>query len=592
MNVMLLSVAVWSGAEGATRDLFHLISAAIALPVVGYSGQPFFQSALQALRARRLNMDVPISLAILLATGMSTYESLAGGHHAYFDAALSLTFFLLIGRYLDHRSRSNARSAAKELAALEVQSCTRLRDGQAETLRSAEVTVGDHLLVPAGARVPVDGVLETPEALLDRSFLTGESEAVTVAQDSPLQAGEINLGAPFQMRATAVGCDTTLRRIADMVATAESGRNSYTALADRAARIYAPLVHILALLALLAWWGATSDFRHALNIAIAVLIITCPCALGLAVPAVSTAAISRLFKAGYLVKHATALERLAEVDHVVFDKTGTLSVPSVALPAAMTPAEQAVSRALAQQTAHPMAQALLRALDDVPPATLKAVKEVPGQGIEARWHGQSVKLGQGAFLGASFAGFGLRIGDAPAIALPHHERLRPGVKEALQGLDLPLEVLTGDKREAAEAFARKIGLPVTAGVSPIEKCERLEALASEGHRVLMVGDGLNDTVALASAHASIAPASALDAARSASDLVLLKEHLSDLPLVRAIACATVRLSKQNFALAALYNLIAVPVALAGFATPLAAALAMSVSSITVLLNAQRIRSVS
>ncbi|MEN8841449.1 MAG: heavy metal translocating P-type ATPase, partial [Octadecabacter sp.] len=269
MNVMLLSVAVWSGASDATRDLFHLISAMIALPVVAYSGQPFFQNAWSALRVKRLNMDVPISLAILLAAGMSLFETLNSGAHAYFDAALSLTFFLLIGRYLDHQTRSAARSAAKELTALEVQTAERITPSGTQTVSTMSLNIGDDILVPSGARVPVDGVLTSAKALMDRALLTGESAAVSVQSGDALQAGEINLSAPFQIRATAVGEDTSLRRMAALIETAENGRNSYTALADRAAQIYAPAVHLLSFVAFLGWVFATGDIRHALNIAIA-----------------------------------------------------------------------------------------------------------------------------------------------------------------------------------------------------------------------------------------------------------------------------------------------------------------------------------
>ncbi|MEO0915847.1 MAG: heavy metal translocating P-type ATPase, partial [Pseudomonadota bacterium] len=254
MNVMLLSVAVWSGAADATRDLFHLISAAIAVPVVGFSGQPFFRSAWSALRAGRLNMDVPISLAILLATSMSVYESLNGGQHAYFDAGLSLTFFLLIGRLLDYRTRASARSAARELAALETQTAERLDgQGRAHTVPIAELAVGDTVLIPTGARVPVDGTLDSAEALTDRSFLTGESDPIALSGGATLNAGEVNLGAPIRLVATSVGEDTTLRRMARLVEGAENARNRYTGLADRAAQIYAPAVHLLAALAFVAW---------------------------------------------------------------------------------------------------------------------------------------------------------------------------------------------------------------------------------------------------------------------------------------------------------------------------------------------------
>ncbi|MEH6831132.1 MAG: heavy metal translocating P-type ATPase [Sulfitobacter sp.] len=589
MNVMLLSIAVWSGATDATRDLFHLISAMIALPVVAYSAQPFFQNAWTALRVGRLNMDVPISLAILLAAGMSLFETLNGGDHAYFDAALSLTFFLLIGRFMDHRTRSAARSAAKELTALEVQTAQRVSDGTTQTVPVSTLAIGDVITVPTGARVPVDGTLISDHALMDRSFLTGESAAVNVAQDAMLQAGEINVAAPLTLRATAVGDDTTLRRMASMVELAENSRNKYTALADRAAQIYAPAVHLLALTAFIGWVIYDGDIRHALNVAIAVLIITCPCALGLAVPAVSTAAISRLFSLGYLVKHATALERLAEITRVVFDKTGTLSTPSVTLPTPFSDQERAVAKALAQASHHPLSRAVVRAVGDISAAPVENIIETAGQGIEGTLDGEKVALGRGAWLGADFDDLGLRIGSATPRQLGASEAPREGIQAALKNLTQPCEIVTGDAHEPAQRFAAELGLPVRADVRPDAKLAYLNELAREGELVLMVGDGLNDTAALAAAHASIAPATALDASRSASDVVILKESFEDIPLLLRIAKLTRRLSQENFAIAALYNAIAIPIALAGYATPLAAALAMSASSITVLLNAQRIR---
>ena len=589
MNVMLLSVAVWSGAADATRDLFHLISAAIALPVIAYAGQPFFQTAWTALRVGRLNMDVPISLAILLAAGMSLFETLHSGAHAYFDAALSLTFFLLIGRYMDHRTRSAARSAAKELTALEVQTAQRIEDGTARTVAVSALAIGDLVTVPTGARVPVDGMLLSGNALMDRSFLTGESAAVSLAKNAQLQAGEINVAAPLTLRATAVGADTTLRRMAAMVETAENSRNSYTALADRAAQIYAPAVHLLALTAFIGWAAYDGDLRHALNVAIATLIITCPCALGLAVPAVSTAAISRLFSLGYLVKHATALERLAEVTHAVFDKTGTLSTPSVTPPADLSISERAVATALAQASHHPLSRALEAALGDSAAAPLAQITEIAGQGIVATWEGREVRLGRGAWLGADFDDLGLKIGDETPRRITASETPRTGVRSALAALDLPAEILTGDAAAPAQRFAADLGIPVQADMRPEAKLAYLQQLSKNGARVLMVGDGLNDTAALAAAHASIAPASALDASRSASDIVILKDSFEDLPLLLRISRMACHLSRQNFAIAALYNGIAIPIALAGYATPLAAALAMSLSSITVLLNSQRVR---
>ena len=589
MNVMLLSVAVWSGAHDATRDLFHLISAMIALPTVAFSGQPFFTNAMSALRVGRLNMDVPISLAILLAAGMSLFEVLNGGEHAYFDAALSLTFFLLIGRYLDHQTRSAARSAAKELTALEVHTTHVMVDGKTKTTSVADVRIGDVIMVPTGERVPVDGVLDSETALLDRSLLTGESEAAEVAQGTTLQAGEVNLAAPLILTTSVDGTDTSLRRMAELVEVAENGRNRYTSLADRAAQIYAPAVHLLALLAFVGWVAINGDVRHALNVAIAVLIITCPCALGLAVPAVSTSAISHLYSSGFLVKHATALERLAEVDHIVFDKTGTLTLPTHVDVSALSSSERSIAAALAQASNHTWSRAILAELNGIRPANITGIDEVTGQGIQAQWHGETVALGRGAWLGATFTGLGLRIGKDVAKQLDTQERLRDGVSEALDLITLPCEMVTGDRQAPARIIADRLGIGFTAEARPEDKLLRLATLQDAGRNVLMVGDGLNDTAALASAHASVAPSTALDASRNAADVVILNDDFTDLPLLLRVAGMTRHLSQQNFAIAALYNCIAVPIALAGFATPLAAALAMSVSSITVLLNAQRMR---
>jgi Cu2+-exporting ATPase len=592
MNVMLLSVAVWSGAGGATRDLFHLISAAIALPVVLYAGQPFFTSAWSALRVRRLNMDVPISLAILLAGAMSLFETLNSGAHAYFDAALSLTFFLLIGRYLEHRTRSAARSAAKELAALEVYTAERKTDAGFETVALDLLRVGDTVMVPTGARVPVDGRLTSREAHTDRAFLTGESDPVTHAEHDSLNAGEINLGAPFEMRTEAVGQDTRLHQIARLVETAENARNRYTSLADRAARIYAPAVHLLALATFLGWLAVSQDLRHALNVAIAVLIITCPCALGLAVPAVSTAAISRLYRLGFLVKSGTALERLAEVRTVVLDKTGTLTRPGFTLDlSAFQGAQLAVAKALAQVSQHPLSKALAQELHDIKPATLSDIVETSGAGISANHGGTHVALGRAAWLGHHGDGLMLQIRQ-DIVPLPYHETLRDGMAQMTAGLSAEgyaTRIMSGDTAQKTRAIAQAIGVETfDAGMSPEDKIAQIEALVATGEAPCMIGDGLNDTVALTGAHASVAPGSALDAVRNAADVLATADSLRDLPKLLAVARKAVRLSRQNFGIALAYNAVAIPIAVLGHATPLAAALAMSLSSITVLLNAIRV----
>ncbi|SFO84223.1 heavy metal translocating P-type ATPase [Tranquillimonas alkanivorans] len=600
MNVMLLSVAVWSGATDATRDLFHWISAAIAIPTLAFSGQPFFRSALRAVSAKRLNMDVPISLALILAAGLSVYETLQSGAHAYFDAALSLTFFLLGARFLDMRMRHAARSAAEELSALEVPRATRLTDMGEEVIAVAELRAGDLVRVRPGARFPADGVVSEGASEIDRSFLTGESLPVAAGQGDDVHAGEVNLTGLMTVRVTAAGQDTTLARMRDLVALAEGARTKYTPLADRAAAIYAPAVHLLALFAFVGWVWATGDVRFALNVAVATLIITCPCALGLAVPAVATAATGRLYRRGLLVKSATALERLAEIDTVVFDKTGTLTegrVDPVGL-AAHDDDTLAVARALAEASSHPLARSLAETLAErgIAAARVEGIAEQPGHGVEGRWQDRRVRLGRADWTEAEMleaTATYLDLGDGAHRAFRFTDRLRPGAAEAvgkLEALGVEAMLLSGDNAAAVADTAERAGLSDwRAGVRPDEKQQVIADLAAQGRRVLMVGDGLNDTAALAAAHASISPASALDAARVVSDIVLLGNDLTAIPEAVETGRAAVRRIRENFGIAAAYNAVAIPVALAGFATPLAAALAMSTSSISVSLNALRVR---
>ncbi len=601
MNVMLLSVAVWSGAADATRDMFHWISAAIAIPTVIFCGQPFFKNAWASLKARRLGMDVPISLAIILASSISLYETIHSGHHAYFDAAVMLTFFLLAGRYLDHRTRAVARSAAEELAALEVPRAIRLLDGQEIVTSISELAAGDIVLVRPGGRMPVDGVVIAGTSEVDRSLLTGESLPVYAGPETKVSAGEVNLTGPLTLRVTAAGKDSSLHRMADLVAVAESAKTRYTSLADRAAKLYSPSVHLLSFGAFCTWmWITGGDVRFAINISAAVLIITCPCALGLAVPAVVTAASGKLFRKGLLIKHGTALERMAEVDTVVFDKTGTLTLGA---PQPTNLAEQpaealAVAAALAGASSHPLAQALAAAIRaaGVTPAAVVDLSEVPGYGVEGQWQGRTVRLGRDAWVGADgleVTATYLSLGDGRVMPFTFSDTIRPGAEAAVAALKAQgarILLISGDAEGAVSDLAARLGIADwTAGALPAEKAARVAGLSAEGAKVLMVGDGLNDTAALAAAHVSISPASALDAARVASDIVLLGQDMAPIGDALRISRQSARRIKENFAISFLYNIIAVPIALVGLATPLAAALAMSLSSITVSLNALRLK---
>lgn len=600
MNIMLLSVAVWAGAEGPTRDLFHLVSALIAIPTVAFAGQPFFRNAWKAARAGRMDMDGPISFAIILTLFISLYESLLSGEHAYFEAVVMLIFFLLVGRYLDFRARAAARSAAQELAALEVPRATRLADGQEQAVNVTDLAVGDVVLVRPGGRVPVDGVVVLGQSEIDRSLLTGETLPIFAAQDHVVSAGEVNLTGPLQVKVTAAGKDSSLHRMADLVANAESARMRYTSIAERAAAAYAPTIPILALAAFIIWyWISGGDLRLAMNIAVASLIITCPCALGLAVPAVVTSASGKLFRKGLLIKDGAALERLAEVDTVILDKTGTLTM-GTPVPTNLDRHPQdalQVALALAEASSHPLAAALARALQQrgIAPARLEELQEQSGYGVQGVWQGQKVRLGRADWVGAtprSVTAAYLAIGTGSR-AFTFADQLRPGaetVVQALQAQGKAVRLISGDVPDAVRDLAQRLGIADwQAEALPQDKASAIAALQAQGHKVLMVGDGLNDTVALSQADVSISPASALDAARAASDMVLLGRDLSPVADALRLSKTALKRIRENLWQSAIYNAIFVPIALFGFATPLWAAFVMSLSSISVTLNALRLK---
>ncbi len=606
-NVMLLSVSVWSGLwddQGgdmgpATRDLLHWVSALIALPAVAYAGRPFFRSALTALSAGRLNMDVPISLAVVLAAAMSLFETMRGGEEAYFDAAVTLLFFLLIGRLLDRMMRGRARSAAENLLALKAETALVVDPAGRRARRPANaLKPGELFLVAPGERLPADGQVVEGRAALDVSAITGESLPLAAAPGRKVHAGTLALDGSLLVRVTASGERTLLSEVLRLVETAEQGRARYVRLADRAARLYAPAVHLLALASFVLALGWGAAWQAALMNAIAVLIVTCPCALGLAVPAVQVAAVGRLLRAGVLVKSGDALERLAEVDHLVFDKTGTLTLgrPVLLNRETVAPADLRLAAGLAAISRHPLARALVEAAGPVP--LLQAeVTEVPGAGLIARRPDGELRLGSAGHVGAEEPGEGaesllwLRRTDGRLVCFRFHDALRPDAAEAVAALrdqGLSLEILSGDRPAAVAEVARRLGIETwQAGVNPAEKSRYLEALAARGRRVAMVGDGLNDAPALAAAHASLSPAAASQASQVAADLLFQGEALSPVPQVLRLAKQARRLVLQNFTIAIGYNLVAVPLAMAGEITPLLAAVFMSCSSLVVTANALR-----
>ncbi|WP_417485084.1 heavy metal translocating P-type ATPase [Maricaulis salignorans] len=600
-NVMLLSISVWSGGlemSEAMQSLMHRISALIVLPTVAYSGQPFFRSAWSVLKHRHVNMDVPISLAVLLACGLSIYETFIGHGETYYDAAAMLLFFLLIGRFLDMRLRAKASQAARGLAAMQAATANRLRsDGAMEAIPARDVCAGDHLILAAGDRVPVDAVIIEGEGALDGSLVSGETAPVEARPGVQVFSGMLNLDGKLVVRASADRDNSLLAEITRMVEAGEQSRSHFVRLADQAARLYVPLVHSLALATVIGWAVLGGDLRIGIINAIAVLIITCPCALGLAVPAVHVVASGRLFKAGVLVKSGDALERMARVDTVVVDKTGTLTEgrPRLVEPEALPAGMLELAARLARTSHHPLSRAVADAAGMGPAA--RDVREIAGGGLDGIENGQRLRFGSARWLGIDAASdphseAWLIVDEGEPVRFRFQDSLRGDARETIDGLrrrGCRIELLSGDRPGPVAAIASELGIDTwTAELKPQDKIARIEALKAQGGKVLMIGDGINDAPALAAADASISLAAAAEISQAAADFVLQGNKLTGCLAALDISRSARRRVLENFSLAAGYNMIAVPLAVMGMVTPLIAAIAMSGSSILVTLNALRL----
>jgi P-type Cu2+ transporter len=612
MNVMMLSIPVWSGNVSdmipEQRDFFHWMSALIALPAAAYAGQPFFRSAFRALRTRNVNMDVPISIGVMLALALSVIETVNHAEHTYFDAAIMLLTFLLVGRYLDQSMRRRTRAVAGNLAALKAETATKfVGPDEISQVPIAAIHPGDVVLLRPGERCAVDGTVIEGRSEIDQSLITGETRHVAAERGTAVYAGSLNISGTLRVRVSAASEATLLAEITRLLDNALQARSRYVRLADRASRLYAPVVHATALLTVLGWVLMGASWHDAIVTGVAVLIITCPCALGLAIPTVQTVASGAMFRAGVLLNSGDSIERLAEVDHIIFDKTGTLTLPELEVVNAADIPEEALRLAgqLALSSHHPVAAAVARTANARSP--LPGAVEEPGQGVRGYVGGRELKLGRPAFCGAehlpsdnacldpeaSIVAFSM--GETRYL-LSVRQGLRPDAQAVISALlkrGIKVEILSGDREPAVRAAAHALGVSEwRAGVTPADKIARIEELKSGGLKVMMVGDGLNDAPSLAAAYVSMSPISAAHLSQATADLVFLGKPLA--PVVAAIDFArkALHLMRQNLWLAVGYNLLAVPIAISGVVTPLIAAAAMSGSSLLVMLNALRARRVA
>ncbi|HLU62873.1 MAG TPA: heavy metal translocating P-type ATPase [Gammaproteobacteria bacterium] len=605
MQAMMYGIAMYLGIDMSAEfeHFFRHVSLLIATPVVFYAAAPFFRGALRAARGRTLGMDVPLSIAILIAYGASVVNAFRGSGEVYFDSVSMFVFFLLIGRYVEAVARHRVSDSARALGASLPASATRIRaDGESEDVPLASLSNDDIVLVTRGSAVPADGVIVEGAAELDESLLTGEAHGVLRKPGDALAAGAINLGAPFRMRVVRTGNDTLIAGIARLLDRAQASRPRLARYADRLARRFVAAVLLAAGVTALAW--AYLDPAQAFEITLSVLIVTCPCALGLAVPVALTAATNAITRRGVLTVNSDALEQLEGITDVVFDKTGTLTVgkPSIRrilINGAVSEDDcLALAAGLEMEANHPLARAFLERAPKR--AVVSKVEQLPGEGLRGEHEGMNLRLGRPEFAAAGEA----VPGEGSWIALADDNRvlawfevvdaLREEAAHAIAELHaagLRVHLLSGDSEDTVAAIARRLGIRHARGRQrPEDKLAVIEALHAEGARVLMIGDGINDAPVLGGADVSIAMAAGAELAQASADFVLTGSLRAIAPLLEH-ARRTRRIMRQNLAWAFSYNMLAVPLAAAGLVTPWMAAIGMSASSLLVTLNALRLNRV-
>jgi Cu2+-exporting ATPase len=617
MQAMMYLSALYgiSDIDATMAQLMRVTGMIITTPVLFYSGAPFLAGAWRDLTHRRLGMDVPVALALLLAWLPSVVNTLLGSGEVYFDSVGMFIFFLSAGRFVEMNVRHRSLSSTEALARSLPSQVTRLLDDdRREKITAAELAVGDRFIVAKGAVVAVDAQLD-PDGLethvsLDESLITGESAAVSRGQDERIRGGSVNLGAPVILRAVAVVADSTLASMVKLLERAQATRPPIARAADRAATWFVAVILLLAAITALAWWRV--DPARAFPAVLAVLVVTCPCALSLATPAVLAAATTRLARLGLLVTRADAIERLARVDTVIFDKTGTLTgnaagVLDVKLLGSLSRGQAlATAAALERGSSHPLAEAF-RPFDE-PGLAAVALQEFEAHGVQGTIDGVTWRLGRRRFVEELSSarrdpqrlvplharGTQLYLGSSQGLAaeIDVGVPLRADARQAidrLRRLGLEVIIASGDSAAAVASAARTLEIRRShSRLGPDDKIRLVDELRADLHRVFVVGDGINDGPVLAAADVSCAMGQGSAIAQSASDLLLVHDGLAILPRAIETAREALRVMRQNLAWALAYNIAAVPLAALGWVPPWLAALGMSLSSLGVVLNARRL----
>jgi Cu2+-exporting ATPase len=633
MNLMWISIALYAGAnEGEFRGMFHWIGFALATPVLLYSGYPFYKGAWSGLKNFHLGMDLPIAIGASITYLYSVYVTLTGSvvGEVYYDTVVNFLFVILVGRYLEAMSKRQAVAATQRLLDLQPRVATLFQNSEEKVVPIRSVNLGDNVLVKPGERIPVDGRIVEGESGVDESMLTGESQIVKKTPGDEVSAGTINSNGALQIEVLGSLKNTALGRIISLVEEAQASKAPIQCLADQIVPWFVAATLTLATLTFLYWVG--SDFEVALLAATSVLIITCPCAFGLATPMSIAVASGLGAKYGILVKNGEVLETLSSINHVIFDKTGTLTEGGMSVVAIHT--EQNQWREEAETCAaevaqlmrrlgamerfaeHPSAQAVLDWLEgqelDHRGLKVESFRYQPGQGVVAQVDGQTLLAGNQALMqahqvsdSANFDNLADELGrqgigsirvaaEGRQVALVAIEdRIRAdarGLIDSLKQEGMKLTLLTGDRQQAAEAIAERLGgLNVIAEVMPAEKDRVVKSLQEQGERVAMVGDGVNDAPALVRADVGIAMGSGTDVSIASADIVLMSSELEKVRLAIGLSRRTLLTIRQNIGISILYNIIMVPLAMAAIVTPLVAAISMPMSSLAVIGNSARIR---
>lgn len=580
---------------------------ALTTPIVAWGGYPFHRAALRTAVHRSATMDTLVSLGTWAAYLWSVVAVLTGAGHLYFEVAAVVTVFLLAGRYAESHAKRSAGAALRELLELGAKDATVLRGDDDEPtevrIPIAELRVGDVIVVRPGERVATDGVVIDGATALDTSAMTGESLPVDVADGDPVLGGSLNTTGLVRIRATKVGADTQLARMAKLVTDAQAGKASIQRLADRVSAVFVPAVLVIAALTLAGWLLAGQSAAAAFTAAVAVLIIACPCALGLATPTAILVGTGRGAQLGILIKNPQVLEGVRGIDTVVLDKTGTITTGVMAVGGlTVTEGESAdtvLARAAAVEAAseHPIAAAIVAGakVAGLPIAPVREFSSRPGHGVTGLVDGVRVEVARSAI--AQQAGTAVEVSwdGRPRGTITLTDTVRPTSAAAvaeLKTMGITPMLLTGDSAAIARVVAGAVGIDpdhVIADVLPSDKADAVTALQAQGRRVAMVGDGVNDSAALATADIGMAMGTGTDAAIEAGDVTLVRGDLSTVPTALRLSARTLRIIRQNLIWAFGYNVAAIPLAAAGLLNPMIAGAAMAASSVLVVTNSLRLR---